>query len=184
VGPDQKAAVPLVGVDRGADPAVAALVHIARGTGYLGFALLVGAAGTRLLLDGTAGRSTLRKQTRSGGLTLTLSAAVSLLAQGPYAAGTGLSSLVDPDLLHATLSGRTGVAEAARVVLAAALTLPDPSRSPADQPATPGEEPDAKVRPTPEPMNALIGTVAARTSHIGVPPLSEPVLAPVLVLQG
>lgn len=134
VGRAGTVATPLAGVDRGADPAVAALVHIARGAGYAGLALLVGAAGTGLLLGGTAGRSVLRTQTLAGGLTLTLSAALSLLAQGPYAAGTGLGSLFDPALLHATLSGRTGVAEAVRVVLAAALTLSASGRSPAKRP--------------------------------------------------
>jgi copper transport protein len=143
VGPAGPAAVPLAGVDRGADPAVAALVHLARGAGYAGLALLVGAAGTALLLDGTAGRAALRRQTCAGGLVLTVSAAVSLLAQGPYAAGGGLGSLLDPGLLHTTLSGRTGVVEAVRVLLAAALTLPAALAEPegasrAGEPAAPG----------------------------------------------
>ena len=149
VGPAAGAAVPLAGADRGADPAVAALVHLARGAGYLGLALLVGAAGTALLLDGTAGRAALRRQAGAGGLVLTVSAAVSLLAQGPYAEGSGLGSLFDPDLLHTTLSGRTGVVEAVRVLLAAALTLPvalaAPEAPPARTPAAPAKEPAALV---------------------------------------
>lgn len=142
VGEAQAAAAPLADADRGADAVVASLVHITRGIGYLGLALLVGAAGLGLLLDGAADRSTLGKQARAGGLTLTLSAAVGLLAQGPYAAGTGLGSLFDPALLHNTLSGRTGVAEALRVVLAAALTLTISGRSPVKQAtATASDEP-------------------------------------------
>jgi copper transport protein len=136
VGQGQTAGAPLAGADRGADPTVTVLVRTARGAGYLGLALLVGAAGMSLLLDGAAGRSVLAKQIRIGGLTLTLSAALSLLAQGPYAAGTGPGSLLDPDLLHTTLSGRTGIAEALRVVLAAGLTLAVSDPRPAARPAS------------------------------------------------
>jgi copper transport protein len=192
VGPAGTAAVPLAGVDRGADPAVAALVHLARGAGYAGLALLVGAAGTALLLDGTAGRAALRRQTCAGGLVLTVSAALSLLAQGPYAAGGGLGSLLDPDLLRTTLSGRTGVALAVRVLLAAALTLPvaltapegPPPRTPpvplplprplpAKEPAAPalpalGEEPAAPTPPA---------TAPAAVPGVGVRAPLEP-LAP------
>lgn len=131
---------PLADADRGASPAVTSLVHLARGIGYAGLALLVGAVGIGVLLDGATGRAAVGRQARAGGLTLTVSAAVSLLAQGPYAAETGLNSLFDPALLHNTLSGRTGVAEALRVVLAAGLTLAMGSgaQGAPDQPESPG----------------------------------------------
>ena len=123
VGRTGSVLAPLADADHGASPTVTGLVHLARGIGYAGLALLIGAVGIGFLLDGGTGRASVGRQARAGGLVLTVSAAVSLLAQGPYAAGTGLTSLFDPALLHDTLSGRTGVTEALRVVLAAALTL-------------------------------------------------------------
>ncbi|MQY12928.1 Copper transport protein YcnJ [Streptomyces sp. RB5] len=164
VGEAPGAAAPLAGADRGADPAVAVLVRVARGVGYAGLALLVGAAGAALLPGTSAGRATLVRQTRAGGIALTLSAAVSLLAQGPYAAGTGLASLLDPDPLAATLSGRTGAAEALRVLLAAGLTL-----AAADPRVTPVPSPGGRwARPVSYlpfvPLVALAATFAA-TGH-------------------
>lgn len=136
VGEAGAAATPLAGADRGSDPVLSTSVVLARGAGYAGFALLVGATGILLLLNDGADRARLAKQARAGGLTVVVSAGVGLLAQGPYAAGAGPGSLLEPALLGATLAGRTGLAESLRIVIALGLTVAA-SALPASDPMPP-----------------------------------------------
>ena len=126
----------LAGADQGSDPVVSALVVLSRSAGYAGLALLIGATGIVALLAEGANPRRPRKLARAGAVTIFFSAVLSLLAQGPYAAGSG-HNLLDPDLLRETLAERPGLAMLARVLLAAVLTLPALIRPRTPMPTTP-----------------------------------------------
>ncbi len=98
------------------DPAVDALYDIARYAAYSAVALLVGAA-TFLLVCRPPTAEPLRKLLRVGWWTLLLSTVALLFLRGPYARGTGPTTVFDLSLLQNTLAGRPGWALLARLVL-------------------------------------------------------------------
>lgn len=125
VGSADLAQAPLPGSDQDADPVLDVLVAIARGAGYVGLALLVGAIGMLLLAADGTDRRQLNRSAVGGGLLVITAACGALIAQGPYAAGAGPASLLDPDLLRPTLTGRLGIALEIRIVLTGlVLALP------------------------------------------------------------
>jgi copper transport protein len=65
----------------------------------------------------------LRRLTGAGLLTVAASAVLSLLLQGPYAAGAGLGQVADPQLLAATTGSGYGVTLLLRALLAAVLAV-------------------------------------------------------------
>jgi copper transport protein len=104
------------------DAAVAALLPTSRWIGFGGTALVIGVPVFAFVCwpDGW-GNARLRRLTAAGAGAVAVSAVGGLLLQGPYAAGSGLGSMVDPALLEATLSSWIGWAGVLRLVLAAAL---------------------------------------------------------------
>ncbi|MEI4270495.1 copper resistance protein CopC [Klenkia sp. LSe6-5] len=106
------------------DPAVAALLPVARWLGFAGLALGLGVP-VFLVLCWPAGWTSRRaRRLTVGGLAAVAGGAVlSFLLQGPYAAGTGVLGAVDPQLVGTTASSAYGLTLLARVVLAAALAL-------------------------------------------------------------
>ncbi len=90
----------------------------------LGFAGLLGWVGGALFLlllwpEGVTDRAVRRVLTGALGTALA-AAVVAVLAQGPYAAGRGLSALLDGGLLSGVLQTRYGIATGARVLLCGA----------------------------------------------------------------
>ena len=130
----------LAGADKDSDPLMAALVGLSRGAGYAGLALLIGATGILVLLarDGDPRRP--RELAHAGAYIVFFSAVVSLLAQGPYAAGTGFGSVLDPIPLRETLSGRPGLAMLARVLLATAVLAVPELSEPRPAPSAAGRQ--------------------------------------------
>ncbi|RBY74602.1 copper resistance protein CopC [Geodermatophilus sp. TF02-6] len=108
----------------GTDPVVAAALPVARWVGFAGLALGLGVP-VLLLVGWPAGWGSprLRRMATAGLVAVAAGAVLAFLLQGPYAAGSGLGSIVDPALLGATASSENGVASLVRVVLAAALAL-------------------------------------------------------------
>jgi copper transport protein len=106
------------------DPVVAALMPIARWIGYAGLALGLGVP-VLLLVGWPAGWASprLRRLVTGGLVAVAAGAVLTFLLQGPYAAGSGLGSVVDPALLGATASSINGLTLLARAVLAVALLL-------------------------------------------------------------
>ncbi|SNT30886.1 copper transport protein [Streptosporangium subroseum] len=119
VGHPSSMAVP---VEQDVDPAVPVVDAIGRGLAFLGVALVLGGALFVAVLW-PAGRADRRGRriVWSGFAALTAGTVVVLLVQGPYAEGTSLSGVFDPDLLGATLSTRLGQALLARLVIVLAL---------------------------------------------------------------
>jgi copper transport protein len=105
-----------------ADPVVATALPMARWLGYLGLAL---GLGVPALLATCWARGwavpLLRRLTVAGLLAVAASAALSLLLQGPYAAGAGLGAVADPELLAATTGSGYGVTLLMRALLAGVL---------------------------------------------------------------
>ncbi len=95
---------------------------IGRALAFLGMALAVGGALFVVVLW-PAGRGDRRgrRVVWSGFGALTVGTLAVLLVQGPYAAGTSLAGVFDPDLLGTTLSTRLGHALVARLVIVLAL---------------------------------------------------------------
>ncbi|MGY1640152.1 copper resistance protein CopC [Geodermatophilus sp. SYSU D00703] len=106
------------------DPVVAALLPVARWLGYAGLALGLGVP-VLLLAGWPAGWASprLHRLVTGGLVAVAAGAVVTFLLQGPYAAGSGLGSVVDPALLGATASSVNGLTLLARAVLAGALLL-------------------------------------------------------------
>ncbi|MGY2082852.1 copper resistance CopC/CopD family protein [Blastococcus sp. SYSU DS0539] len=106
------------------DPVVGALLPVVRWTGYAGLALALGVP-VLVLTCWPAGRGSarLRRMATGGAVAVAGAALVTLLLQGPYAAGTGLGAIADPALLGATVRTGVGWAALARVVLALALLV-------------------------------------------------------------
>lgn len=98
------------------DPAVAVLYPVVRWAGYLGVALV--AAGVLLaLLDPAMWRlRAVRRWSWAGFDAALASTVLGALLQGPYAAGRGIGSLVDPALLSATLETEAGRMAAVRLI--------------------------------------------------------------------
>ncbi|MFI5999693.1 copper resistance protein CopC [Streptomyces sp. NPDC051366] len=102
------------------DTAASRLYGFFRYVAYSGLALLVGAAAFVLVCwPGAMGIRPLRRLLVVGWTTLVASTVALLLLRGPYEAGGPLSSAFDPSLLGRTLTGRSGIALTARLVLLA-----------------------------------------------------------------
>ncbi|WP_066948105.1 copper resistance CopC/CopD family protein [Microtetraspora fusca] len=109
-------------VEQDADPAVPVVDAVGRGLAFLGVALALGGALFVAVLW-PAGRDDRRARriVWSGFAALTAGTVVVLLVQGPYAAGTSLTGVFDPELLSTTLSTRLGQALLVRLVIVLAL---------------------------------------------------------------
>jgi copper transport protein len=105
-----------------ATPGVAVALPAARWLGYLGLVLGLGAP-VFLLVCWPAGWAVplMRRLTRAGLAAVAVGALLSLLLQGPYAAGAGLGAVTDPQLLATTSGSAYGVALLLRVLLAVLL---------------------------------------------------------------
>ncbi|MGY1823947.1 copper resistance CopC/CopD family protein [Geodermatophilus sp. SYSU D00079] len=106
----------------GTDAVVAVLLPLARWLGYAGLALGIGVP-VLLLAGWPAGWSSprLRGLATRGLVAVAAGAVLSFLLQGPYSAGSGVRSVVDPALLGATASSANGITLLVRAVLAVAL---------------------------------------------------------------
>lgn len=106
------------------DPGVAVALPVFRWLGFAGLALAVGVP-VLLAVCWPGGWSSprLRRMTATGLTAVALAAVGTFLLQGPYAAATGLGSVLDPSLLSATSSSAAGWTLLARVALAGALAL-------------------------------------------------------------
>jgi copper transport protein len=109
---------PAASVEPGGDGAAKPLLTAARGLGYAGLLLLVGAT-TMLLLVWPQGRrhKSVRRLSTAAWAVTTGSALAGLLLQGPTAAGLGPSSAFNTELLSAVLDSQYGKAHVARLVL-------------------------------------------------------------------
>ncbi|NEK60642.1 copper resistance protein CopC [Geodermatophilus sabuli] len=106
------------------DPVVATALPLARWLGYAGLALGVGIP-VLLLAGWPAGwRSPgLRRLVTAGLGAVAAGAALTFLLQGPYAAGSGLGSVLDPALLGSTVTSANGLTHLLRIVLVAGLAV-------------------------------------------------------------
>ncbi|MEU5563602.1 copper resistance CopC/CopD family protein [Micromonospora musae] len=109
-------------VEQDAHRGVVVVDAVGRALAFLGMALALGGALFVAVLW-PAGRTDRRGRriVWSGFAVLAAGTVVVLLVQGPYAAGTSLAGVFDPDLLGATLSTRLGHALLARLVIVLAL---------------------------------------------------------------
>ncbi|SFT97096.1 copper transport protein [Geodermatophilus amargosae] len=128
VGDGELADAGAVATDPDADPFVAAALPAARSLGFAGEAVGLGVPAFLLLCwpAGWASRR-MRLLTTAGLLTVAGAAVLTFLLQGPYAAGAGLGSLLDPTLVGATGSSSFGLTTLGRGALAlvlAALLVP------------------------------------------------------------
>jgi copper transport protein len=106
------------------DPVVAAALPASRWLGFAGLALAVGVPVlVAACWPAGWGSSRLRGLATWGAAAVAASAVLTFLLQGPYAAATGLGSVLDPSLLSATASSATGRTLVARALLAVALAL-------------------------------------------------------------
>jgi copper transport protein len=105
------------------NPAVSAVFDAARWVSYLGVALLGGA--WLLLTVWPSGRvdPRARRLVWTGWTASAVGAVAELLLQGPYSAGTGLTTIVRPSLLDDTLHGAYGELHCVRLVLLGVLAL-------------------------------------------------------------
>ncbi|GAA4562977.1 copper resistance CopC/CopD family protein [Planotetraspora kaengkrachanensis] len=109
-------------VEEDVSPAVPVVDAVGRALAFLGLALALGGALFVAVLW-PAGRDDRRGRgiVWSGFAALTAGTVVVLLVQGPYAAGTSLSGVFDPELLSATLSTRLGHALSVRLLIVLVL---------------------------------------------------------------
>ncbi|MET7747906.1 copper resistance protein CopC [Micromonospora sp. NPDC005367] len=109
-------------VEQDAHRAVVVVDAVGRALAFLGMALALGGALFVAVLW-PAGRTDRRGRriVWSGFAVLAAGTVVVLLVQGPYAAGTSLTGVFDPDLLGAALATRLGHALLARLVIVLAL---------------------------------------------------------------
>ncbi|GII42755.1 transport integral membrane protein [Planotetraspora phitsanulokensis] len=109
-------------VEEDVSPAVPVVDAVGRALAFLGLALALG-AGLFVAVLWPAGRDDRRGRgiVWSGFAALTAGTVVVLLVQGPYAAGTSLTGVFDPELLGATLSTRFGHALSVRLLIVLAL---------------------------------------------------------------
>ena len=107
------------------NPVVGAGLPVMRWIGFAGLALAVGVPLLVLLCwPGGWASARLGRMATWGALAVAAGALGSFLLQGPYAAGSGPGSLVDPSLLGATLGSEAGWALLVRIVLALGLAAP------------------------------------------------------------
>ncbi|MGR6967857.1 copper resistance protein CopC [Geodermatophilus sp. URMC 61] len=106
------------------DPVVGAALPAARWLGFAGLALAIGVP-VLLSTAWPAGWASarLRRMTTGGLVAVAVGAALSFLLQGPYAAGSGLTSVADPALLGATADSANGAAHLLRIVFVAGLAV-------------------------------------------------------------
>ena len=110
------------GVEDTTDPLVAVLLPASRWLGFAGLALAIGVPVLAAVCwPGGWGSRRLRRLAGGGAVAVAVSSLLSFLLQGPYAAATGLGSVVDPSLLAATASSGAGRALVVRGVLVLAL---------------------------------------------------------------
>ncbi|MGY1673813.1 copper resistance CopC/CopD family protein [Geodermatophilus sp. SYSU D00710] len=106
------------------DPVVAAALPASRALGFAGLAVGLGVPAFLVLCwpAGWASR-TMRRLTTAGLGTVAGAAVLTFLLQGPYAAGTGLGSLLDPALLATTGGSSFGLTVLGRGALALLLAV-------------------------------------------------------------
>ncbi|WP_405961256.1 copper resistance protein CopC/CopD [Streptomyces sp. NBC_00024] len=106
------------------DTAASRLYDGVRYVAYGGLALLIGVA-VFILVCWPAGEGLrpLRRLLLAGWTALFASTVILLLLRGPYETGRGLSAVSDLSLLGQTISGRSGLALAARLVLLAVVGI-------------------------------------------------------------
>ena len=106
------------------DPGLAAALPVARWIGFAGVALGLGIP-VFLLVCWPAGWGVplMRRMTSAGLTAVIVGGALAFLLQGPYAAGSGLPSMLDPSLITATASSSFGVAVLLRVMFAYSLMV-------------------------------------------------------------
>ncbi|WP_324276411.1 hypothetical protein [Blastococcus brunescens] len=103
---------------------MAAALPVSRWLGFAGLALAVGVPVLALLCwPGGWGSSRLRRLATWGAGAVAVSALLTFLLQGPYAAATGLGSVLDRSLLSATASSVAGWTLLARAFFAVGLAL-------------------------------------------------------------
>ncbi|MER7444631.1 copper resistance CopC/CopD family protein [Micromonospora avicenniae] len=109
-------------VEQDAHRAVVVVDAVGRALAFLGMALALG-GGLFVAVLWPTGRTDRRGRriVWSGFAALAAGTVVVLLVQGPYAAGTSLAGVFDPDLLGAALSTRLGHALLARLVIVLVL---------------------------------------------------------------
>jgi copper transport protein len=113
-----------VGAGDSIDPGIAVLLPLARWLGYGGVALALGVPlALATCWPGGWGVPRLRRATLAGLGAVVVGAVLSLLAQGPYAAASGLGSLADPQLIGTTVDSGFGRTLLARLVLAGLLAV-------------------------------------------------------------
>ncbi|MGY5885289.1 copper resistance CopC/CopD family protein [Modestobacter lacusdianchii] len=122
VGDAEPVAAGSVDVTDDVDPVIGAALPTARWLGYLGLALGLGVPLTLATCWPGGWRvPLLRRATLGGSAAVVAGAALSVLLQGPYAAGAGIGSVLDPELLGSTLGSTYGRTLLLRAVLAALL---------------------------------------------------------------
>ncbi|RBY89681.1 copper resistance protein CopC [Blastococcus sp. TF02A-30] len=122
VGDAELVAASAEALDGGSDRLVDGAQQLSRAVGFGGIALAVGVPALVVLCLRSGWSSPrLRRMASWGAVAVAAAAVLSFLLQGPYAAGTGFGTLLDPDLLRATASSSAGWALLARAVLALAL---------------------------------------------------------------
>jgi len=105
-----------------ADRLVEGAQQVARTAGFAGIAFAIGVPVLVLLcLPGGWSSPRLRRLSTWGAGTAAGTAVLLFLLQGPYAAGSGFGSLLDPSLLSATAASTAGWSLLVRAVLAVAL---------------------------------------------------------------
>ncbi|MER5977292.1 copper resistance protein CopC [Streptomyces sp. NPDC001857] len=101
--------------------AASRLYDAVRYVAYGGLAVLIGVTlFVAACWPAGGGLRPLRRLLTAGWATLTAATALLLLLRGPYESGGSLASVFDPSLLEGTITGRTGLALGARLVLLAA----------------------------------------------------------------
>ncbi|MEX5718894.1 copper resistance CopC/CopD family protein [Geodermatophilus maliterrae] len=128
VGDGELADAAAVADDADVDPLVAAALPAARTLGFAGLAVGLGVPAF-LALCWPAGWASprMRRLTTAGLVAVAVGAVLTALLQGPYAAGAGLGSLLDPALVATTGSsafGLTTLGRGALALLLAALLVP------------------------------------------------------------
>ena len=124
VGDAELVAADAAGDEGDTDAAVGVLLPASRWLGFAGLALGVGIPVVLVLCwPGGWSSGRLRRLVAAGLGAVALSAVLTFLLQGPYGAGTGLSSVLDPALLSDTASSATGRTLLARTALAVGLAL-------------------------------------------------------------
>jgi copper transport protein len=116
--------VPTADAGEPTDPSVATALPALRWLGFAGLAPAVGVPVLALLCwPGGWASERLRRLATWGAGAVAGGAAGSFLLQGPYAAGRGLGSVLDPSLLAATAGSGSGWALLVRLVLAVVLLV-------------------------------------------------------------